>query len=123
MSCSRPAAIAPQALQSASNVVAARTVTLRWINLSCNGHLAKCERPETLRVFGRLPATGARACTEAGVRKASREETAGESASAALSGYGDLAPAFDLIFRSRVGTAGERALRRCCRSPGLRTER
>ena len=35
------------------------------------------ERPESLRVFGRLPATGARACTEAGVRKASREETAG----------------------------------------------
>ena len=35
------------------------------------------ERPESLRVFGRLPVIGARACTEAGVRKASREETAG----------------------------------------------
>ena len=32
---------------------------------------------EALRVFGRLPVTGARTCTEAGVRKASREETAG----------------------------------------------
>src|SRR2546423_1070956 len=31
------------------------------------------ERPESLRVFGRLPATDVRACTEAGVRKASRE--------------------------------------------------
>src|SRR5437764_6857230 len=30
-----------------------------------------------LRIFGRLPGTGARGCTEAGVRKASREETAG----------------------------------------------
>jgi hypothetical protein len=35
------------------------------------------ERLESLRVFGRLPGTGARGCTEAGVRKASREETAG----------------------------------------------
>src|SRR5438270_68869 len=33
--------------------------------------------PKSLRVFGRLPGTGARGCTEAGVRKASREETAG----------------------------------------------
>jgi len=31
----------------------------------------------TLRVFGCLPNAGARGCTEAGVRKASREETAG----------------------------------------------
>src|SRR6185312_7665220 len=37
----------------------------------------KAERRLSLRVFGRLPVTGARACTEAGVRKASREETAG----------------------------------------------
>ena len=37
------------------------------------GHLG----PLTLRVFGRLPVTGARGCREAGVRKASREETAG----------------------------------------------
>jgi len=35
------------------------------------------ERPESLRVFGWLPGAGARGCTEAGVRKASREETAG----------------------------------------------
>jgi len=35
------------------------------------------ERQGSLRVFGRLPVTGARACMEAGVRKASREETAG----------------------------------------------
>jgi hypothetical protein len=46
-----------------------------------------------LRVFGRLPGAGARGCTEAGVRKASREETArgvlvadGSAAQGALSG-------------------------------------
>jgi hypothetical protein len=35
------------------------------------------ERPESLRVFGRLPDTGVSKRREAGVRKASREETAG----------------------------------------------
>src|SRR5438045_3497418 len=30
------------------------------------------EGPDSLRVFGRLPVTDGRACTEAGVRKASR---------------------------------------------------
>jgi hypothetical protein len=34
------------------------------------------EQLNALRVFGRLPVTGVRGCTEAGVRKASREETA-----------------------------------------------
>ena len=34
--------------------------------------------PVSLRVFGCLPGAGARGCTAAGVRKASREETAGE---------------------------------------------
>src|SRR5438067_1985065 len=34
------------------------------------------ERPESLRVFGRLPGTGVMRCAEAGVRKASAEETA-----------------------------------------------
>jgi hypothetical protein len=33
--------------------------------------------PVSLRVFGCLPNAGVRGCTEAGVRKASREETAG----------------------------------------------
>jgi hypothetical protein len=55
------------------------------------------ERPETLRVFGCLPGTSAWGCTEAGVRKASREETAGEFAPAVVSIYGDLAPVLDLI--------------------------
>ena len=72
----------------------------------------------------RTPASHWREGVHGGRRPKSLEGgNRGESASAALSGYGDLAPAFDLIFRSRVGTAGERALRRCCRSPGLRTER
>jgi hypothetical protein len=35
------------------------------------------ERLELLRVFGRLPDSGVSECTEAGVRKASGEETAG----------------------------------------------
>ena len=49
------------------------------------------ERPETLRVFGRLPGMDAMRDTEAGVRKASKEETAGLCAPAVGSGYGDLA--------------------------------
>jgi hypothetical protein len=39
--------------------------------------LTPLERPESLRVFGRLPDTGVSKRTEAGVGKASREETAG----------------------------------------------
>jgi len=50
-------------------------------------------------------------CTEAGVQKASREETAGEFAPAVVSGYGDLAPVFDLILHFRMGTAAERGPR------------
>jgi hypothetical protein len=48
------------------------------------------ERPFSLRVFGRLPGTDVEGCAEAGVRKASREETAGELAPAVVSVYGDL---------------------------------
>jgi len=55
------------------------------------------ERVLMLRVFGRLPDTGVSERTEAGVRKASGEETAGELSPAVLSGYGDLAREFDLI--------------------------
>ena len=43
------------------------------------------ERPETLRVFGCLPDVGARGRTEAGVGKASKEESAGEFAPAVVS--------------------------------------
>jgi hypothetical protein len=66
------------------------------------------ERLLSLRVFGRLPVTGARARTEAGVRKASGEETAGEFAPAAVSDYGDLAPAFAdfSISNGKDGRAG-----------------
>jgi hypothetical protein len=53
------------------------------------------ECPESLRVFGCLSVTGARGCTAAGVRKASREEIAGEFATAVVSIYGDLAPVLD----------------------------
>jgi ketopantoate reductase len=51
---------------------------------------AAVQFPSSLRVFGCLPVSGARGCTEAGVRKASKEETAGEYAPAAVSVYGDL---------------------------------
>jgi hypothetical protein len=37
-------------------------------------------------------------------------------------GYGDLAPAFDLIFRSRIGTGFEQALGAWCRSPRVGRE-
>jgi hypothetical protein len=56
------------------------------------------ERLKPLRVFGRLPYAGGRECTEAGVRKASREETAGEFAPAVVSVYGDLTGMFGLDF-------------------------
>ena len=60
-----------------------------------------------LRVFGRLPDTGVSERTEAGVRKASGEETVGELSPAVVSAYGDLAPVFDLIggLRTRAPAA------------------
>ena len=58
-----------------------------------------CEGLESLRVFGCLPGAGARGCTEAGVRKASREETAGEFAPTLVSVYGDLGAVYAVIFR------------------------
>jgi hypothetical protein len=65
------------------------------------------KRPLSLRVFGCLPGTGARGCMAAGVQKASREETAGEFATAVVSIYGDLAPVLDLICRLQRGTRVE----------------
>src|SRR6516164_6232994 len=44
-----------------------------------------------LRVFGRLSVSGVTRCSEAGVRKASGEETAGKFRPAVVSVYGDLA--------------------------------
>jgi hypothetical protein len=58
-------------------------------------------------VIGRLPFTDVMGFSEAGVRKASREETAGEFAPAVVSVYGDLAPVYALIFRFRTGTRAE----------------
>jgi hypothetical protein len=49
--------------------------------------------PVSLRVFGRLPVTGVRGCTQAGVRKASKEETAGEFAPRLVPIYGEFAAA------------------------------
>ena len=56
------------------------------------------EPPGSLRVFGCLLGADAWGCTEAGVQKASREETAEEFAPAVVSGYGDLAPVVGVIF-------------------------
>ena len=64
---------------------------------------------KSLRVFGRLPVTGRRGCREAGVRKASREETAGEFKPRGSSHrrwyrpMGNLAPLVDWICRLRTG--------------------
>jgi hypothetical protein len=56
----------------------------------------------------RMPARHRReGCTEAGVRKASREESAGEFATAVVSIYGDLVPVLDLICRLQTGTRVE----------------
>ena len=65
------------------------------------------ESLESLRVFGRLPVAGVEGCTAAGVRKASREETAGEFAPAVVSGYGDLTRMFGLVSRFRRGPTAE----------------
>jgi hypothetical protein len=69
--------------------------------------LAARECLESSRVFGCLPDTGARGCTEAGVRKASREETAGEFVTVVVSIYGDLAPVLDVICRLQTATRVE----------------
>jgi hypothetical protein len=54
--------------------------------------------PNPLRVFGRLPVIGVTTYSEAGVRKASREETAGEFAPTVVSVYGDSAPVYTVMF-------------------------
>jgi hypothetical protein len=51
------------------------------------------ERRLSLRVFGRLPFIGVRGRTEAGVRKAWKEETAGEFAPTLVPIYGEFAGA------------------------------
>jgi hypothetical protein len=57
---------------------------------SCGFRPALLQWPLSLRVFGHLPGAGARTCPEAGGRKASKEETAGEFASGVVSDYGNL---------------------------------
>jgi len=59
-----------------------------------------------LRVFGRLPDIGVWKRREAGVRKASGEETAG-GVCAGGGVYGDLAPVYIPIFGFRTGTTAE----------------
>ena len=54
------------------------------------GSVPSAEWPESLRVFGCLARAGARGCTEAGVRKASKEESARVFAPAAVSVYGEV---------------------------------
>jgi hypothetical protein len=63
--------------------------------------------PVSLRVFGCLPCAGAGGSTEAGVRKASKEETAGEFAPAVVSIYGDLTRGSEPLPGFRTGTPAE----------------
>ena len=79
--------------------------------------------PLLLRVFGRLPDTGVSERTEAGVRKASGEETAGELSPAVVSAYGDLAPVFDLIGGLRTRAPAAPVARCCDRSAWAGSER
>jgi hypothetical protein len=60
-----------------------------------------------LRVFGRLPFTDVMRFSEAGVRKASREETAGKFAPTVVSVYGDLA---SFGFEQRPGLSNHRSV-------------
>jgi hypothetical protein len=70
----------------------------------------------------RMPARHRReGCTAAGVRKASREETAGEIATAVVSIYGDLALVLDLICRFRTGPRVESAAGRWFWPPWMRS--
>jgi hypothetical protein len=66
--------------------------------------------PLSLRVFGRLPGTGVEGCTEAGVRKASREETAGGVCAGGGVSLWDLMRMFGLISQCRTGTTAEQVL-------------
>ena len=75
------------------------TVFRQDSTISTNPPLLLCQWLHSLRVFGCLPGAGARGCTEAGVRKASREETAGEFAPTLVSVYGDLGAVCAVIFR------------------------
>ena len=71
-----------------------------WVDLSCS--LAVRRASGIVKGF-RMPASHCvRGCTEAGVRKASKEETAGEYAPAAVSVYGDLRRGSARIGRSRT---------------------
>jgi hypothetical protein len=87
--------------------LAARVRGVRYLirqrTLACRGKKSDV----LLRVFGCLPDTGVSERTEAGVRKASGEETAGEWSPAVVSAYGDWAPVFDLIggIRTRAPAA------------------
>ena len=72
----------------------------QWVGLPRSG--ARTARSGIVKGF-RMPASHcARGCTEAGVRKASKEETAGEYAPAAVSFYGDLRRGSARLGRSRT---------------------
>src|SRR6202007_2622468 len=61
---------------------------------------------QSLRVFGCLPVSGARGCTEAGVRKASKEETAGEVCAGGSVGLWGFKARFCATWPLSDGTAG-----------------
>ena len=73
-------------------------------------------------VIGRLPFTDVMGFSEAGVRKASREETAGEFAPTLVSIYGDLALAFDFYFSISDWDGGRASTATVLSVARLRTE-
>src|SRR6516165_5961684 len=88
----RPTAIDEGPLPALSRLSLRHRELLLWVDLR---RLAVVGRTTGVVKGFRMPASHcARGCMEAGVRKASKEETAGEYAPAAVSVYGDLRRGF-----------------------------
>src|ERR1700740_1675913 len=90
------------------NVLSPAGPTIRWcgqellLRIDCGSSTAVQRTTGIVKGF-RMPASHcARGCTEAGVRKASKEETAEEYAPAAVSGYGGFRRGSGALGRSRT---------------------
>src|SRR5215470_15770292 len=84
--------MAPRSSSSQDKPDRCQPVLLLPVAGGVNGNQARPPRPRMMRRPDGLDACQSLrgGCTEAGVRKASKEETAGEYAPAAVSVYGDL---------------------------------
>jgi hypothetical protein len=74
------------------------------LNTTTIRRLTRSRRHQLLAI---APGSGAMEHSEAGVRKASREETAGKYVPAAVSVYGDLTRGSELLRDFRTGTPAE----------------